>query len=599
MNSELPVSDPRLITGIGVSGGLVVGPAYVVTWGLPDVPHRIVAKDEVAREIELLHQAIADVKAHLDELRKHAAEHAGATEAKIFDAQIMMLEDSDFLGAVERLIRDNQLSAERAFEFKAFELRALWAQSDSAMLRQRRADLAGISIRVLQRLLGQSIPDVLEGRGGEPVIVFTRQLTPGLTVEFDRDQVVGFASVEGTAMSHAAILAHSLGIPCVMGLVGGLENIRTDSVVILDGTRGTVLTDPTPEEIAAVESEAARRSQFDAELETVSGQPAETIDGIRVSLRGNVDLPEELDAAAEHGAEGVGLLRTEFLVIGRTELPGEDEQAEYYRRICERFPDHPVVVRTYDLGGDKFPAAFRPPREANPFLGWRAIRVCLDEPEIFRTQARAILRARLAGDVQLMLPLVTQMEELERARELVAESAEELQRDGIPAATEVPIGVMIETPAAVLLANELAAASDFLSVGTNDLTQYTLAVDRGNARLADRFTAFHPSVVRSLKVIVDAGRRAGLDPSVCGEMASDPRAALLLLGLGYRVLSISPPRLPLVRWFVRRFDAAVAKSVAEQALKAATTSKILRLLNDAIDDLVDIDSLPSELVAHA
>ena len=591
------MKDPRLLTGIGVSPGLAVGPAYVVTWGVPDVPQRVVSKGDVGREIERLGEAIADVKGHLDELKQHAAEHAGATEAKIFDAQILMLEDADFLGAVERLISDNQLSAERAFEFKVLELRVLWGQSESQMLRQRRADLAGISVRVLHRLLGQSIQDVLKDRSGEPVIVFTRELTPGLTVEFDREQVIGFASVEGTRMSHAAILAHSLGIPCVMGLVGGLDKIRTDGLVILDGTSGTVLTDPTPAEIAEAESQAERRRQFDAELEAV-GAPAETIDGLRVVLRGNIDLPEELDAAAEHGAEGVGLLRTEFLVVGRTELPGEDEQAEYFSRICRRFPTHPVVVRTYDLGGDKFPAPFRPPREANPFLGWRAIRVCLDEPDIFRTQARAILRARLDGDVQLMLPLVTQLEELERSRELVAEAAAALEREGIPAAPDVPIGVMIETPAAALLAEEFAAASDFLSVGTNDLTQYTLAVDRGNARLADRFTPFHPSVVRLLKRIVVAGKRANLEVSVCGEMASDPRAAILLLGLGYRVLSISPPRLPLVRWLIRQLDAGLAESVAAEAVEAPTTGKVVSLLTEAIDGLVDVDLLPSKLVAQ-
>lgn len=591
------MKDPRLLTGIGVSPGLAVGPAYVVTWGVPDVPQRVVSKGDVPREIERLREAIADVKRHLDELRQHAAEHAGATEAKIFDAQILMLEDADFLGAVERLIRDNQLSAERAFEFEVLELRVLWAQSESQMLRQRRADLAGIGVRVLKRLLGQSIQDVLKDRSGKPVIVFTRELTPGLTVEFDREQVIGFASVEGTRMSHAAILAHSLGIPCVMGLVGGLDNIRTDGLVILDGTSGTVLTDPTPEEIAEAESKAERRRQFDAELEAV-GAPAETLDGVRVALRGNIDLPEELDTAAEHGAEGVGLLRTEFLVVGRSELPGEDEQAEYFSRICRRFPDHPVVVRTYDLGGDKFPAPFRPPREANPFLGWRAIRVCLDEPDIFRTQARAILRARLDGDVQLMLPLVTQLEELERSRELVAESAAALEREGIPAAPDVPIGVMIETPAAAMLAEEFAAASDFLSVGTNDLTQYTLAVDRGNARLADRFTPFHPSVVRLLKRIVEAGKRANLEVSVCGEMASDPRAAILLLGLGYRVLSISPPRLPLVRWLIRQLDAGIAESVAAEAVEASTTGQVVSVLTEAMNGLVDVDLLPSKLVAQ-
>ncbi|MFB3110426.1 MAG: putative PEP-binding protein, partial [Gemmatimonadales bacterium] len=237
-------------------------------------------------------------------------------------------------------------------------------------------------------------------------------------------------------------------------------------------------------------------------------------------------------------------------------------------------------------------------REANPFLGWRAIRVCLDEPDIFRTQARAILRARLDGDVQLMLPLVTELEEFERSRELVAESAAALEREGIPAAQDVPIGVMIETPAAALLAEEFAAASDFLSVGTNDLTQYTLAVDRGNARLADRFTPFHPSVVRLLKRIVEAGKGANLEVSVCGEMASDPRATILLLGLGYRVLSISPPRLPLVRWLIRQLDAGLAESVAAEAVEAPTTGKVVSLLTEAIEGLVDVDLLPSRLVAQ-
>ena len=588
------MQDPRLLTGIGVSPGSAIGPAYIVQWGLPDVPPKVVSKAAVHGEIERLHQAIAAVKEHLQVLKQRTIERAGASQGKIFDAQLLMLEDPDFLAAVERLIQDNQLSAERAYEFKTLEVRLLWAQSDSPMLQQRRADLAGVAIRVLQRLLGQSVEDVLTREGGAPVIVFTRELTPGLTVEFDREHVAGFASVEGTRTSHAAILAHGLGIPCVMGLLGGLNRIHRGGTVILDGTRGTILADPTPEEISQAKAEAERRRQFQVELEGAVGQPAVTVDGIRVALRGNVDLPEELDAAADHGAEGVGLLRTEFLVLGRTEMPGEDEQATYFRRVAQRFPGEPVVVRTYDLGGDKFPAAFRPPRENNPFLGWRAIRVCLDEPEIFRIQARGILRAQTEGNLHLMLPLITSLEELSRARELVEESAEALQQEGIAAASSVPVGVMIETPAAALLAEELARDSDFLSVGTNDLTQYTLAVDRGNARLANRFTPFHPAVVRLLRVVVDAGNSAGLEVSVCGEMASDLRAALLLVGMGYRVLSISPPQLPLVRWLLRRFNGDAAKSVAAEVVKAATTRRVMELLNEGIADLVDVDLLPQD-----
>ncbi|MCZ6917700.1 MAG: phosphoenolpyruvate--protein phosphotransferase [Gemmatimonadetes bacterium] len=592
------MKDPRLLQGIGVSPGTAIGPAYIVPWGLPDVPHRVVSKKDVPGEIERLQAAIAAIKERLEELRDHAAERAGHSESKIFDAQILMLEDTEFIGGVQRLIKENQLSAERAFEFKVLELRALWAQSESQMLRQRRADLSGIGIRVLQRLMGQSIEDVLGPRGGAPAILFTRELTPGLTVEFSREHVAGFASAEGTSTSHAAILAHSLGIPCVMGLVQGLESVRPHGMVILDGTVGTILTDPTPEEIAEAELEAERRRQLDRELASVAAQPAVTVDGVKVSLRSNVDLPEEVGPALENGAEGVGLLRTEFLVVGRTELPSEDEQAEYFSDIARRFEGAPVVIRTYDLGGDKFPAAFRPPREANPFLGWRAIRVCLDEPEIFRTQARAILRARLHGNVQLMLPLITQVEELERARELVAESAEALQREGIEAAPDVPIGVMVETPAAAMLADELAQGSDFLSVGSNDLTQYTLAVDRGNARLADRFTPLHPAVVRLLKRIVDAGGRAGLDVSMCGEMAADPRAALLLVGLGYRALSVSPLRLPLARWLVRQFDHTVAESIAAEVLEMATTREVVDRLTAGVAGLVDVDLLPAGLVAR-
>jgi phosphotransferase system enzyme I (PtsI) len=592
------VSDSRLLQGIGVSPGTVIGPAYVVPWGLPDVPDRVVSKKDIRREIERLHGAVDAVKNRLKALREHAAEQAGHSEAQIFDAQILMLEDTDFLGGVERLIEDNQLSAERAFEFKVLEMRALWAQSASPMLRQRRADLVGMGIRVLQRLLGKSVEDVMGPRGGAPAILFTRELTPGLTVEFAREHVAAFASAEGTNTSHAAILAHSLGIPCVMGLVQGFESVRPHGMVILDGTRGTVLTDPTPEEIAEAEVEAERRRQLDRELDRVGTEPATTVDEVPVALRGNVDLPEEIDPALEHGAEGVGLLRTEFLVLGRTELPGEDEQAEYFSDVARRFAGHPVVIRTYDLGGDKFPAAFRPPREPNPMLGWRAIRVCLDEPEIFRTQARAILRARRHGNVMLKLPLVTQVEEVVRARELVAESAQALQREGIDAAADVPVGVMIETPAAAMLADELAEVSDFLSVGTNDLTQYTLALDRGNARLAERFTPLHPAVVRMLKRIVDAGRRAGLDVSVCGEMAGDPRAALLLVGLGYRVLSVSPFRLAMARWLVRQFDQTVAESIAAEVLEMATTREIIDRLTDGIAGLVDVDLLPAGLVAR-
>ncbi len=593
------MSGDRLLRGVGVSPGIAIGQAVVIRWDLPEVTRGAVAASEVEAEIRRLHAAVATVQTLLEKLRHRTAERAGPEEAKIFDAQILMVEDPDFLREVETLIRENQLTAERAFEFKTLEMRALWSQSTSPRLRQRVVDLVGLQVRVLNQLVGRAVESLLHHEARRRPIVFTRELSPGVTVQLEMEHVAAFASEEGTRISHAAILARSLGIPCVMGLVGGLDRIRNGAEVILDGGRGTVLIDPTPAELAEAAEREQRRQALVRELEATVGQPAKTTDGTTVALRGNLDLPDELDGVVEHGAEGIGLLRTEFLILGRTEMPGEEEQARFFTRVAQRFAHHPVVVRSYDLGGDKFPAAFRPVPEPNPFLGWRAIRVCLDRPEIFRTQIRALLRARRHGDIQLMLPLVTGVEEVERTRELVAEEAAALRRAGIPAAPDVPIGVMIETPAAAMIAEELAARSDFLSVGTNDLTQYTLAVDRGNARLAGRFTSFHPAVLRLLKQIVDVGRRADVVTSVCGEMASEPVAAFLLIGLGYRVLSVAPPALPLMRWLVRQIAQDGAQQAAHDALAVSSTAEATRALAVGLAryvdlDLVDVGRLPAD-----
>src|SRR5437762_226293 len=436
----------RQLKGIGVSPGIGVGAASVVLWTMPEVPHRVVPRSQVEKEVRRLRAAVKDVKRYLQDMRAKAEDRAGVDEARIFDAQILMLEDKEFLSGVADLIRENHLAAEKAYEFKALEVRDMWAATGSPRLKDRLADLSGVAVRVIEHLMH---------RGSD-------------------------------------------------------------------------------------------------ELGEVVAQPALTTDGVRVALRGNVDLPDEIKAAQDHRAEGVGLLRTEFLITSHTTLPDEEEQAAYFTRVGKAFPGHPVVIRTYDLGGDKLPGPFRVQAEANPQLGWRAIRVCLDRPEIFRTQIRAALRAARHADIQLMIPLVTRLDELDRTRAIVAEEATNLARDGVAAATSVPVGVMVETPAAAVMADQLAKASDFLSVGTNDLTQYTLAVDRGNARLADRFNPHDPSVLRLLKMVADAARAAGKAASVCGEMASEPLSAFLLIGLGYETLSVAPAALPRVKWTVRR-----------------------------------------------
>jgi len=576
----------RLLRGIGVSPGVEKAPAFIVRMDFPEVPDRTVKPENVDLEVRRLREAVDYVVSHLQELGERVLQRAGPEESRIFDAQILMAQDREFLASVETLIRNNQLCAETAYEFKALELRNLW--SGAARLRERLADLHAIQLRILNRLMGGAGHELWSMPADEQVIVVAHELSPGLTVQLDREHVVGLISEEGTRTAHAAILAHSLGIPAVMGAVGAMAAIPPGMMVLLDGQSGTIVLDPTQDELEQAKTQVSRRHKLELQLEAVVEAPAVTPGGRPIMLMGNVDLPEEIETAVRMGAQGVGLLRTEFLLTGRATLPTETEQTDYFRRVAAAFPGHTVIIRSYDLGGDKFPATFKAPSEANPFLGWRSIRVCLDEPEVFRPQIRAILRAAADRDIQLMLPLVTLVEEVEVTRQIVEEEGEALRRAGIKAALSVPVGVMIETPAAVLIADRLAEVSAFFSIGTNDLTQYTLAVDRGNARLADRFTPHHPSIVRQLHQVLQVGRAAGIPVSVCGEMASESLSAVLLLGLGYDRLSVSPPALPLVKWVVRTVPEPAAARAAESALAAASANEVSETLRSVVGEYIDV-----------
>ena len=578
----------RIIRGVGVSPGVAIAPAITVRWAFPEVPDRTVAPSELEHEIHRLHSAVDAVILELQALRDRALQRAGPEEARIFDAQMMMARDPDVLAGVETLIRKNHLAAETAYEFKALELRNTWQGARSSMMRDRVADLAAIQLRTIGHLLGTGTEEAWLSEITEQVVLVAHELSPGLTVQFDRDLVVGLISEEGTRTSHAAILAHSLGIPAVMGVPGALGRIKEGMMVMLDGQSGLIILDPTPDEFDAARVQAVRRQKLELQLEGISGERAITPDGVHIVLQGNVDLPDEVETAVRHGAEGVGLLRTEFLLMGRTSLPTEDDQTEYYRRIGAAFAGQQVVVRSYDLGGDKFPVAFDAVPEANPMLGWRSIRVCLDRPEIFRPQLRAILRAAADRAIQLMLPMIVSLEEVEQSRAMLAEEAESLRAAGIRAASEVPVGVMIETPAAVRIARELAHCCAFLSVGSNDLTQYTLALDRGNARLADRFSSLHPAIVRQLHDVKAASAEAGIPASVCGEMASDPLATVLLIGLGYDRLSVAPPSIPLVKWVVRSMPVSAAREAAAAALLATSTREIEEILRETLGRYIDL-----------
>jgi phosphotransferase system enzyme I (PtsI) len=569
----------RRLTGISASPGNDAGPVYVLHWEVPEVPQRIVSDEEIPAEIDRFSQTLARARDRLEYVRRRAAHHAGEEEAGIFEAQMLILQDTDMIGRVDGLIRQN-LAAESAFEITMLDLRHHFARHASAMMRERVGDLADVQIRVLSLLLGLPDHDPVDVPKGANAILVTHDLTPSLTVQLDREAIAAIATDAGTRVSHVAILARSLGIPAVVGLRDATSRLRTGEMAILDGAAGTISVNPTADEIRHFNERSQREAKLTEELDLLRSAEPVTLDGQRLTLRANVDFPEEADFAARSGAEGVGLMRTEFLVVGRTTMPDEDEQFRAYKKVAESFHGAPVVIRTYDIGGDKLPVGGHA-AEANPFLGWRAIRMCLDEPEMFKVQLRALMRAAMFGDVRIMLPLVVSQEEVQQARALIAEGSSELEARGVAHRKDIPVGVMIETPAAAVSADSFVGDASFFSIGTNDLTQYTLAIDRGNANLAPRFTPLHPAVLRLIQRTVEVGDANGIEVTVCGEMASQPLTAFALIGLGVRSMSVSPRSVTLLKRLVRGTTATVAAACATKAMGARTAVASEAIILDA------------------
>jgi phosphotransferase system enzyme I (PtsI) len=579
----------RTLTGVPASPGIVVGPIYLLRWEVPEVRYRIIPDDMVEEEIDRLRAGFAKAKERLHQVRARAEAHAGPKEAQIFEAQILILEDQTLVQEVESVIQRNY-GAEKAFDLVMLEHRQHFARQPQQMLRERVGDLIDVHIRVLTALLDLPDHDPIDVPKGANVILVTHDLTPTLTVQLDREAIVGIATDSGTRTSHVAILARSLGLPAVLGLRDAVSQLTGDERAVLDGGRGILVIDPSEPEIEAYRMRARREAEAAAELQEFASAEPVTRDGVRLTILSNVDLPEEAVSAAGSGAEGVGLMRTEFLVVGRTTMPDEEEQYRSYARVVDAFGGRPVVIRTYDVGGDKLPAG-QHAAEANPFLGWRAIRMCLDEPELFKTQLRALLRAGQHGDVRIMLPLVITVDEVRRTRILLDEAIDELKARGIAFNASVPLGVMIETPAAAVAADTFAKDVSFFSIGTNDLVQYTLAVDRGNVNMASRFTPLHPAVLRLIQRISDVGADHGLEVSVCGEMASEPLMAFVLIGLGLRTLSVAPRSVALVKRVIRMVDTASATAAAREALEASTAQQAEQGLRRRLMALMPSDAL--------
>lgn len=581
---------PAELTGVPASPGIVVGPAHLLRWEVPDVDARVLLDSEIDAEVARFRAAAAKAVERLRAVKARAAEKAGEAESAIFDVQISILEDHALREQVEGLVQQN-LAPEKAFDIVMLDWRDHFARSTNPMMRERIGDLVDVHIRLLSVLLDLPDHDPIDLAPGANAILVTHDLTPSLTIQLDRRAIAGIATDAGTRTSHVAILARSLGLPAVVGLINATSRITAGERVILDGSNGRLVVKPTAAELAQFADRARREAAAQAELAELVGKEALTTDGVHITLRANVDLPEEAGSAANHGAEGVGLMRTEFLVVGRTAMPTEEEQYQAYRKVVEAFKGHPVVIRTYDVGGDKLPVGGFP-HEPNPFLGWRAIRMCLDEPELFKVQLKALMRAAVHGDLQVMLPLVVSVEEVRQSRYLLEEAARELAAKGVAHRADLPLGVMVETPAAAVSVDSFVKDVSFLSIGTNDLVQYTLAVDRGNASLVTRFTPLHPAVLRLIARTVEVGQGAGLPVSVCGEMASQPLMAYALIGLGVRQLSVAASGLPAVKRIVRGVSTATAASAAQAALAASTARESADILRRALraelgDELLD------------
>jgi phosphotransferase system enzyme I (PtsI) len=565
-----------VLRGIPASPGIVVGPVHLLRWEVPEVRQRLIADEDVEREIERLHGAMEKGRARLRTLRGKAEAQAGSDEAAIFDVQLSILDDAQLTASIEALIRQN-LGAEKAFDLVLLEWKQHFARHTAPMLREKVGDLTDIHIRVLSILLDLPDHDPVDLPRGTNAILVTHDLTPSLTMQLDRDCISAIATDAGTATAHVAILARSLGLPAVVGLRNALSYLQGGEIAILNGAEGTLMIAPTDVEIEEARQRLAEEAGQVEQVRAIAHSEPITRDDVRVVVRANVDIPEESELAATSGADGVGLMRTEFLVANRATMPDEDEQYRAYRRVVQAFGDQPVVIRTFDIGGDKLPVGGFP-TEANPFLGWRAIRMCLDESALFKVQLKALMRAGVHGDLRIMLPLIVTVDEVRETRQLMEECVQELSARRVPFNPELSLGVMVETPSAAIACDTLVRDVDFFSIGSNDLVQYTLAVDRGNANLAPRFTPFHPSILWLMSRVQVTGAAHGLEVCVCGEMASQPLAVFALIGLGIRQLSVAPRSVAGVKRVIRGVRASAAAEAVQAAMKLDTAREVETLL---------------------
>lgn len=565
----------RAFQGIPVSGGICRGKLLVLGLSAePSVPETVVAEAEIPEQVRRFEEAILRTRGQLEAIRTRVGRQLGEKEAQIFEAHLMILEDPTLLTEVMRLVGEERINVERAVAQAAETLAMVFEGLPEKYFQDRAADVRDVARRLLNNLIGHH-EELDLSHLVEPAIIISHDLKPSQTAMLDRKVVLGFATEVGGKTSHAAIMANSLRIPAVVGLSHICRELRTGQYALLDGYNGRLVLSPTDQTLYEYGEIIRKHLTLEERLKDLRDEPAVTLDGHGIALAANVEHAEDAPAVIASGAEGVGLFRTEYIFINRDHIPSEDEQYESYQAAAAALRPHPVILRTLDLGGDKPLAHLRLAQEMNPFLGYRAIRYCLQEKEVFRSQLRAILRASTHGNIKLMYPMISSLEELNEANEVLEQARVQLRERGVPFDENLEVGMMVEVPSAALLADVLAKKVKFFSVGTNDLIQYTLAVDRQNERIAHLYQPTHPAILRLLKTTADAANTNGIWAGVCGQIAGDKYLTPLLLGLGMRELSVPPSKVPEVKCLIRRLKMTECLELAEWALHSESAKEIL------------------------